>query len=155
MKNIDPSKIKELHNRLKKNIKEIGSTIIDPKEREIVKFSELINDNNLVFSDDSAKIIPLSYMMSLTNPVVQQILTHGGPELFSGLIKAFIHVGSEVEYIKPMLMNKKYKLRTELSEPVEKSGEKGSYCSISFIFSVLDENNDIHAIDNHICFYKL
>ncbi len=163
MTSISPSKMEELHRRLNKNIEEIGITEINPDENEIIKYCELIEENNLIFKDDSAaknvgfegKIIHPGYMMSLTIPIVQQILTKGGPELFKGLIKAFIHVGSEVEYIKPMVINKMYKIKTELSEPVEKSGKKGSYCSISFIFSVLDENNEIHAIDNHICFYRL
>jgi len=147
---LDPVKVERLNYLLQRNIEEIGITEIKPDEVEIGKFCELIEDTNF-----EGKIVHPGYIMSFTNPIVQQILTKGGPELFSGLVKAFIHVGSEVEYIKPILINKNYKLKVGLSEPVEKSGKKGSFCCISFIFSVLDENNDICVIDNHNCFYKL
>ncbi|MFW9898403.1 MAG: hypothetical protein ACFFDO_04000 [Candidatus Thorarchaeota archaeon] len=163
MTNISSSKIEELNGRLKKNMEEIGITEIKPNEMEILKYCELIEDNNLIFRDDSTaikagfegKIIHPGYLMSLTNPLVQQILTKNGPDLFSNLVKAFIHVGSEVDFFKPLLMNKKYKIKAELSEPIEKKGKKRVYCSITFKFSVLDENDDIYAIDNHICFFRL
>ncbi|MFX0186908.1 MAG: hypothetical protein ACFE8A_04130 [Candidatus Hodarchaeota archaeon] len=163
MTNISSSKIEELNMRLKKNMEDIGITEIDQDEMEIVKYCELIEDNNLIFRDDStaikagfeSKIIHPGYLMSLTNPLVQQILTKSGPDLFSNLVKAFIHVGSEVEFFMPLLMNKKYTIKVELSEPIEKKGKKGVYCSITFKFSVLDENNNIYAIDNHICFFRL
>jgi len=163
MTGIIQSKIEELHRRLNENIEEIGITEIKIDENEIIKYCELIKENNLIFKDDKVainagfegKIIHPSYITSLTNPIVQQIIIKGGPELYSSLIKAYIHVGSEVEYKKPMVMNKKYKIKTELSESVEKTGKKGSFCSNSFTFSVMDENNDVYAIENHISFYKL
>ena len=147
---LDPVKVERLNYLLQRNIEEIGITEIKPDEVEIRKFCEVIED-----TDFEGKIVHPGYIMSLTNPIVQQILTKGGPELFSGLVKAFIHVGSEVEYFKPMIMQKKYKIKVALSEPIEKTGKKGSFCCISFIFSVYDEDNELYTRDNHICFYKL
>ena len=157
------SKAEELNRKLKKNVEEIGMYEFIPDDKEIIKFCDLIGDDNLIYLDNIAaekagfegKVIPPSYMTTLTNPLVQLILTRDGPHLFSKLVKAFIHVGSEIEFFKPMTMNKKYKIKTELSEPIKKSGKKGVFYNIIFKFSVLDENNIICAVDNHDCFFKL
>ena len=54
-----------------------------------------------------------------------------------------------------MLLNKKYKVKIDLTEPVKKTGKKGTYYSVVFKTSVLDENDTIYAIDNHEFFIKL
>ncbi|MFX1394155.1 MAG: MaoC family dehydratase [Promethearchaeota archaeon] len=162
MTNFNSSKVEELHNLLKNKVEKFRISEIKPDETEIMKFCDLIGENNSIFLDDSpaikagfeGKLVHPGYLMSLTNPIVQLILIKEGADLFSNLAKAFIHVGSEVEFFKPLLMNKKYKIKVDLSEPIEKKGKKGVYCSIIFKFSVLDENNDIYAIDNHICFFR-
>ena len=157
------SKVEELKRFLKKNIEEIGTYEFQPDEDEITKFCELIGDNNLIYLNDKVaieagfegKIIPASYITSLTNPMVQLILTKDGPQLFSRLVKAFIHVGSEIELLKPMIMNKKHRINVELSEPIKKSGKKGVYYNIMIKLAVLDEYNTTCVIDNHDCFFKL
>jgi len=162
MIDFNSSKVEEFYDLLKKKVEKLRISEIKPNETEIMKFCNLIGENNLIFIDKSAaikagfesKLVHPGYLLSLTNPIVQLILIKEGAELFLNLAKAFIHVGSEVEFYKPLLMDKKYKIKVDLSEPIEKKGKKGVYCSIIFKFLVLDENNDIYAIDNHICFFR-
>ncbi|MBD3229399.1 MAG: hypothetical protein GF329_14535 [Candidatus Lokiarchaeota archaeon] len=149
--------------KLDEIIKDIGIRELIINEKEIIKFCELINDNNEIYYNNSeakksgfeGKLVPPGYIMNLTNPYIQKIFIKGGAEFFPGLIKGVIHVGSKIKYFKPMIMDKKFKIKIENSEPVEKSGEKGSYYSVIIKLSILDQEDTVYAIDNHEFFFKL
>ncbi len=154
--------IQELSDTLKKVEKEVGIETVLLKEKEVSSFCELIGDANpLYFSDESAKdagfeskIIPPGYVMNLTNRVIQKIFIKIGP-LFISKIKGLIHASSDVRFFKIMMLNKKYKIVIETENATEKSGAKGQYYSIVFKSSVLDENNELCAVDFHNFFFKL
>jgi acyl dehydratase len=149
--------------RIKEVIKELGIQDLEPNEGEIIKFCKLINDDNPIYQDDSAaikagykgKLIPPGYLMSITNRSISQFFIIIGPEFYQKLATGVIHVYSEVEFFNPMLLNRKYKVKIDLTEPVEKSGNKGSYYSVIFKVSVLDDDDITYAIDNHEFFFKL
>ena len=63
---------------------------------------------------------------------------------------------SEVEFFKPMPLENKYKIKIETTEPVEKKGKLGTYYSVIFNTSVLDETGeDLYALEKHDFFFKL
>jgi len=149
--------------RIKEVIGEMGTQEIDIDEREINKFCELIDDNNSIYLDDAVaiktgykgRLIPPGYFMSITNRAISQFFIIIGPEFYQKFATGVIHTSSEVEFYSPMLLNKKYKVKIDLTEPVKKTGKKGTYYSIVFKTSILDENDTIYAIDNHEFFIKL
>ena len=149
------SMAEELHHALKKVEEEIGFEEIAPIEKEIQKFCEIIDDNNPAYFTEG--IFPPGYVMNLTNRVIQKVFIKIGP-LFMGKnskIKGLIHVGSVVEFLKPMPLNKKYKIKIETSEPKEKTGKKGTYYAVVFKTIIVDENDAIYALDYHDFFFKL
>ncbi|MHA1269846.1 MAG: hypothetical protein ACTSPY_08695 [Candidatus Helarchaeota archaeon] len=164
MSNNSLSKLREFHERLINIINKIGTPEIHPRDKDILKFCELIDDTkNFYFFDHDAlkigskgKLIPPGFLLNFTCPITQQIFINGGPDFFPGLVKAIIHVGSTVDYLLPMISNATYKIKIDLNDPVLKSGSKGDYCSIIFTLSIT--NNDeskIFAIDHHEFFIKL
>jgi len=155
--------IKKFKTRIKEVVREMGTQEIELDEREINKFCELIEDNNSIYLDDAlaiktgykGRLIPPGYFMSITNRAISQFFIIIGPEFYQKFATGVIHTSSEVEFYSPMLLNKKYKVKIDLTEPVKKTGKKGTYYSVVFKTSVLDENDTIYAIDNHEFFIKL
>jgi len=149
--------------RIKEVIQEMGTQEFSIDESEITKFCELINDNNLIYLDEAAaikagykgRLIPPGYFMSITNRAISQFFIIIGPEFYQKFATGVIHTSSEVKFYSPMLLNKKYKVKIVLTEPVKKTGKKGTYYSVVFKTSILDENDTIYAIDNHEFFIKL
>jgi len=155
--------VEKFKTRIKEVIREIGTQEIEIDEREITKFCELIGDDNSIYLDDTAairagfkgKIIPLGYLMNISNRSISQFIIIIGPEFYQKLLTGVIHTSSEVEFIRSMPLKKKYKVKIDLTEPVKKSSEKGIYYSVVFKTSFLDENDIIYALDNHEFFFKL
>ncbi len=155
--------VKKFKTRIKEVVKEMGTQEIELDEREINKFCELIDDNNSIYLDDAVaiktgykgRLIPPGYFLSITNRAISQFFIIIGPEFYQKFATGVIHTSSEVEFYSPMLLNKKYKVKIDLTEPVKKTGKKGTYYSIVFKTSVLEENNIIYGIDNHEFFIKL
>ena len=146
------SLVEDLLVALKKAEKEIGIIEIEPIEEEIKKFCLIIDDNNPIYFTKS--IFPPGYIMNLTNRVIQEVFINIGPAFISK-IRGIIHVGSEVKFMKVMSMEQNYKIKIETSEPIEKKGKKGSYYSIIFKTSILDQKDEVCAIDDHDFFFKL
>ena len=143
--------LKELNDALKNATNEIGLDEIKPVKKELIKFCELIDDNNPdYFKGD---IFPPGYVMNLTNRVIQKVFLKIVP-MFINKIKGLIHVNSEVEFLRPMSMNKKYKVKIETTEPVKKTGKKGVYYEVIFKTSIFDDE-DLCATDDHNFFFKL
>lgn len=155
--------VKKFKTRIKEVVREMGTQEIDIDEREINKFCELIDDNNSIYLDDAVaiktgykgRLIPPGYFMSITNRAISQFFIIIGPEFYQKFATGVIHTSSEVEFYCPMLLNKKYKVKIDLTEPVKKTGKKGTYYSVVFKTFILDENDTIYAIDNHEFFIKL
>jgi hypothetical protein len=164
MSDEDSLKLEKFNERINEILEELGISEVYIDEKEIKKFCDLIQDDNLLYHSKLAaqergygdKLVPPGYMMNLTNPVTQEIFIKGGPDFFPGLIKGVIHVGSVVSYYKPMLVNNKYYIKIEITNPVIlKRGSKGDYYSIIFGLSILDEDESVYAVDNHEFFFKL
>ena len=164
MKNDVEIIIRDFHKTLLNIIDDFGLKEININENEIAEFCNLINDNNLIYLDDDSaneaglegKILPPGYFMNLTTKFIYEIFIKGGPDLFaSKIIKGLIHTKSDVEFFKPILMNKKYKIKIELSEPIKKEGAKGTYYSIIFQISLLDNEFNVYAVDNHDFFFPI
>ena len=135
MKNNVEIVIKDFHKTLLNVINDFGLKEININENEITEFCNLINDNNLIYLDDNTanksgldgKILPPGYFMNLTTKFIYEIFVKGGPDLFSNkIVKGLIHMNSSVEFFKPILMNNKYKIKIELSDPMKKEGTKGN-----------------------------
>ncbi|MHA1147250.1 MAG: hypothetical protein ACTSR8_03300 [Promethearchaeota archaeon] len=140
----------ELHQTLKKVEKEVGLDPIRINRKEILKFNELIDDK---MSFDA--VIPPGYVMNVTNRVIQQIFIKIGP-LFISKIRGLIHVNSEVEFYKPMLVESHYRIKIETTKPIEKTGKMGTYYSVIFNTFIFDENYEaLYALDKHEFFFKL
>ena len=144
--------VKELDMALKKATNEIGLDVIEPIEKELIKFCELIEDNKDYYLKED--IFPPGYLMNLTNRVIQKVFIKIGP-MFISKIRGLIHVNSEVEFLKPMLMNEKYKVRINTTEPIEKKGKMGTYYEVIFKTSILNYKTELCAVDNHNFFFKL
>lgn len=164
MKNDIESVIRDFHKTLLNTIDDFGLKEINIEENEIKEFCNLINDNNLIYFDDNraneagldGKILPPGYFMNLTTKFIYEIFVKGGPDLFaSKVVKGLIHMKSDVEFFKSILMNKKYKIKIELSEPIKKEGTKGTYFSIIFKISLLDNEFNVYATDNHDFFFPI
>ncbi len=157
------SKLTKFTSIINEIITNMGMVDVVPNEKEIKKFLTYIDDNNLLYNDKdyaiqagfSDKLVPLEYIMNLTCPVTQEIFIKGGPELLPGIIKGVIHVGSILEFIKPIVVNHSYKIKIKVDNPVKKTGSKGNYYSVVFKLYILNENEKICAIDNHEFFFKL
>ena len=152
MTDIVSSVVKELDEALKNATDEIGWDEIEPIEKELIKFCELIDDNNPAYF--KGDVFPPGYLINLTNRVIQKVFIKIGP-MFISKIRGLIHVNSEVEFLKPMTMNQKYKVRIETTEPVEKTGKMGVYYEVIFKTSILNEKEELCAVDNHDFFFKL
>jgi len=147
---------------LQKIENEIGEKEVKSSESEIQAFCEIIDDRNLLYFNDSiaselgleGKIIPLGYLMSLTNKFIQDIFIKFGPLLFDK-IKGVVHVFSEVEYLRPLLIGKKYLIKIKFDRPVKKVGRKGTSFNVNFKTSIIDINGIVHAVDNHYFFFKI
>jgi len=141
-----------LYKELKKAEKEVGIKEIEPIKEEIKKFCDIIDDSNPIYFEKS--IFPPGYIMNLTNRVIQDVFIKIGPAFISK-IKGVIHISSEVKLLKVMSLDQIYKISIETSRPIEKTGKKGNYYSVIFKTSILDDNDNICAIDNHEFFFKL
>jgi hypothetical protein len=152
MSNLNMSIAKELYDTLKSAEKEVGIKEIEPNEEKIRAFCKLIDDDNPLYFDNH--IFPPGYIMNLSNIVLTPIILKTVP-LLQSKISGYIHVNSEVEFIKTMPMKKTYKIEIVSSEPVEKEGKKANYLSVIFKTTISDKNNEIYAIDNHHFFFRL
>jgi len=164
MSDDDSKKLATMKEIMKEIIRKMGILELEPNEKEISKFCNLIDDiNELYFDKEVAikagfedKVIPPGYVMNFTVPATHNFIISGGSEFVPGIIKGVIHVGSIVEYYNPMTVNKGYIIKTEVSDPVKKTGSKGSYYSVIIKLSILNEKKDmVYAIDNHEFFFKL
>jgi len=142
----------ELNEALKKAETKIGIEDIEPIEAEIKTFCEIIDDINPIYLKQ--KVFPPGYIMNLTNRVIQKVFIEIGP-LFISRIRGLIHVGSEVDFFRPMPLKKKYKIKIETSIPVEKKGKMGNYYSVIFKTLIFDEDENLYAVDHHNFFFKL
>jgi len=142
----------ELHETLKNVEKKVGIEEVQPDRKEIEKFCDIIGDTNPIYVEKG--IFPPGYIMNLTNRVIQKIFIEIGP-LFISKIRGLIHVGSKVEFLKPMPLDISYTIKIETSKPKEKTGKKGTYYSSIFKTTIFDKDNDVHAIDHHEFFFKL
>ena len=119
---------------LQKIENEIGEKEVKSSESEIQAFCEIIDDRNPLYFNDSiaselgleGKIIPLGYLMSLTN-----------------------------KYLRPLLIGKKYLIKIKFDRPVKKVGRKGTSFNVNFKTSIIDINGIVHAVDNHYFFFKI
>ena len=152
MSEFSVSLAKELQVKLKEVEKEIGTKEIAPIKEEIRKFCEIIDDNNPIYFEKS--IFPPGYIMNLTNRVIQDVFIKIGPAFISK-IRGVIHISSEVKLMEVMSLDQKYKISIETSTPIEKTGKKGNYYSVIFKTSIMNENDNVCAIDNHEFFFKL
>lgn len=152
MSDTTSSVVKELDEALKNATAEIGLDEIEPLEKELLKFCELIDDNNPAYF--KGDVFPPGYLMNLTNRVIQKVFIKIGP-LFISKIRGLIHVNSDVEFLKPMSMNEKYKVQIETTEPIEKKGKMGTYFDVIFKTKILDRRDELCAVDNHDFFFKL
>ncbi len=152
MSNTLSSVVKELDDALKNATDEIGLAEIEPLEKELIKFCELIDDNNPEYF--KGDVFPPGYLMNLTNRVIQKVFIKIGP-LFVSKVRGLIHVNSDVEFLKPMSMNEKYKVKIETTEPVEKKGKMGVYYDVIFKTKIFNEKDELCAVDNHDFFFKL
>ncbi|MHA1285693.1 MAG: FAS1-like dehydratase domain-containing protein [Promethearchaeota archaeon] len=142
--------------------KEFRQKKVNINEGEIQTFCEIIDDRNPLYFNNSVasqlglegKIIPPGYLMSLTNKFIQDIFIKFGPLLFNK-IKGVVHVCSEVEYLKPLLIGEKYLIKIEFDKPVKKVGRKGTSFNVNFKTSIIDFNGVVHAVDNHYFFFKI
>ncbi|MHA1232726.1 MAG: hypothetical protein ACTSPQ_19005, partial [Candidatus Helarchaeota archaeon] len=101
-------------------------------------------------------VIPPSYIMNITNPVMQILFIRIGQDFFQGLVKGVIHVSSIVNYYGPMLLNKRYKIKVEATNPVLRMGTKGKYYSVIIKLSILSEDMKYtYATDDHEFFFKI
>lgn len=155
--------LNDLKNALHEAEGKVGTEIVTPKPKKIMKFCQLVGDTNPLyysdnlesFSQDQKHIIPPGYLMNLTNQVIQKIFLEIGP-LFISNIKGLIHVKSEVEFLHPIYIGHPYKIVIKTHNPIEKKGERGKYYSIIFETRVIEpETMDICAIDYHDFFFKL
>ena len=142
--------------------KEFRQKKVNINEGEIQTFCEIIDDRNPLYFNNSVasqlglegKIIPPGYLMSLTNKFIQDIFIKFGPLLFDK-IKGVVHVFSEVEYLRPLLIGKKYLIKIKFDRPVKKVGRKGTSFNVNFKTSIIDFNGIVHAVDNHYFFFKI
>jgi hypothetical protein len=142
----------DLHETLKNVENDVGTEKIQPDRKEIEKFCSIIGDSNTLYFEKG--LFPPGYIMNLTNRVIQKFFIEIGP-MFISKIRGLIHVGSKVEFRKPMSFDKSYVIKVETSEPVEKKGKQGTYYSIIFKTVITDEDDEIHAVDLHDFFFKL
>ena len=142
--------MQELYQVFQKAEKEAGAEIVEINAEEIVKFNNIIGDDQPIYD-----IIPPGYIMNITNRVIQRLFFKIIPLIVSE-IKGFIHASSDVEFNKPIPLKNRYRIKIETQAPAEKKGITGNYYSFIFNTSILDETGEeIHAIDNHEFFFKL
>lgn len=143
-------RMQELYQAFKNVEKEVGTEIVEINAEEIVKFNRIVGDDKSIY-----EFIPPEYIMNFTNRVIQKLFLKIIPSIIHE-IRGFIHVSSEVEFIKPMPLKNRYTIKIETQAPAEKKGKTGSYYSFIFNTSILDETyEEVHAIDKHEFFFKL
>lgn len=155
--------LNDLKTALSKAGEKVGTEIITPNPKKIMKFCDLVGDANPLYyidnleeySEGDKPIVPPGYLMNLTNQVIQKMFLEIGP-LFISTIKGLIHVNSEVEFFHPLYIGQQYQIAITTHDPIEKNGEKGKYYSIIFETSVSDpESRKLCVIDFHNFFFKL
>jgi len=142
--------MQELYQAFKKAEKEAGAEIVDINAEEIVKFNNIIGDDQPIYD-----IIPPGYIMNITNRVIQKLFSKI-ISLIVSEIKGFIHVSSDVEFNKPIPLKNRYRIKIETQTPAEKKGTTGNYYSFIFNISIIDETHrELYAFDKHEFFFKL
>lgn len=155
--------IPELKEKIKEGVSRIAPIRSQIRPKTLKKFCDIIEESNPIYFDPQAaqaagyeKIpVPESYFLTFLAPISQQFFTTGVGRLLKTYIKGIIHSYSEIKFFKQLFCETMYTQTFEMSEITHKKGKMGEYIVATFPLKVVDDKENLVAIDTHVFFLRI